>query len=192
MTDLISAASPECGRLSVEVVAEGGERRENQPILLSSTRPEATIRGLAPGPYAVIATRPTGETLVERVTLDDNQGRVQFEAKGRSPHEFLHQAMVRGFVPSVSADLPRDEGASIKTIPTIGNERQFAASGAPGRALQALLAHSLRADPAAPADRSVLDLDTLDFGEPRTFVRPKALALRHWSLVNGRWRSMSG
>jgi hypothetical protein len=191
MADLIIAASHDLGPLSVEVVAAGGERRGEQPILLSSSRPQATIRGLAPGPYAVVATRPTGETLVERVTLGDNRSRVQFETEGRSPHEFLYQAMARGFVPSVPADLPHNEEASIKTIPTTTNRRQFAASGASGRALQALLTHSLRSDPAAPADRSVLDLDMLDFGEPQGDARPKALALWQWSMNDGRWQPVS-
>src|ERR1700677_1964091 len=191
MADLIITASQGFGPLSVEVVSVGGERLEEQQILLSSAQPQATLRGLAPGQYAVIGTGPTGETLVERVRLGPNQGRVQFETKGRSPHEFLHQAMLRGFVPAVPAELPHDEEATIKTLPNIANERQFGASGSPGRALQALLTHSHRVDPDAPSDRSVLDLDALDFGERRRDDRPKAFALRQWLLVAGRWEPVA-
>jgi hypothetical protein len=192
MADLVIAAAKDLGPLSVNVVAVGGEWAAKSPILLSSACREATIHDLAPGEYAVIGTRPTGETLTERVALGKKHARVQFETKGRSPHEFLAQEALRGLVPSLPQELPREPGATIKNVPSSGKERLLGAAGSAGRALDALLKRSPELNQNT-GDRYVYEPPWLELGRSqRGNAQIKTYSLRQWELVDGHWTIVQG
>lgn len=185
MADLIVETANNFGPLSVEIVAVGGDGREQSPVLLSSAQPKARIQGLGPGDYAVIGTRPTGERLVERVRLTSPETLVVFATKGRSPHEFLGAAASRGLVPSVPLNSPHQEGSSIRDMPKFGLEKIFGAAGIAGRALEALSASSVSTgfhDLFADAGRSAGHINL-------AALMPRWLVLHQWIWSGGRWQS---
>src|SRR5262245_36455798 len=125
MANLVIGIRQNIRPLRVEIVATDGRETWKSPILLSSARPEATVRNVVPGQYARIGTRPRGEKLVERVTIEGDDAKVYFQTKGTVTHEF---------VPSVPAS--RTHFGADKVA---GDEpRIFSASGSAGRSLDAL------------------------------------------------------
>ena len=124
------------GPLSVEVIATG----ENSvggldSMSLSSRKDQATTPDLPPGDYAVVATRPNGETLIKRVRLDfDEYVDLVALAQSPDPQEFLDEATRRGLVPSSSLE-GRPSQSRGSTLSTVANTPMLGASGTAGRNL---------------------------------------------------------
>ena len=165
------------GPLSVEIVALSGEQLSEQPILLSASHPRDIVRNVPQGEYAVIATRPTGETLVERVKVADRQARVVFRRHGHSPQEFLRGAAERGLVPTLDTGLAR--GGSLKQMSDRG-EPMLGFTGTSAQTLRALIKQS------GPSSDGRLDLASIVADLPA-----RRFALRHWELRGGRWHAAS-
>jgi hypothetical protein len=135
----LKIAAQNMGPLSVEVIAAEQDFQVDRPLFLSSTREQETVTGLSPGSYAVVATRPNGETLVRSVKVDQDAF-VDFAVQeGRSPHEFLTEAAQRGLVPTVSSQVPHDDHSSLKDLVDEKGGAFVGVTGASARNLKTIL-----------------------------------------------------
>jgi hypothetical protein len=166
MGNLVISASSSLGPLSVELIASGGDRLTTSPELLSSARSQMTLERVPPGEYALVATRPSGDRITQRVIVGSRGARVQLEPAGPSPHEFLRTATARGLVSPTMLAMGMINLAPAYPV----------AGGVGGRALGALLASGI-------IDRA------------RTPTRPSVdpenqFALSLWRLNDRRWRRL--
>ena len=185
MAELLISTEPDFGPLSVEVVAATGEPLTSRPVLLSSMQTSTIFYDLMPGPYAVVGTRPSGETLVKRVTLGPNNGVAKFESHASPQQESPSEAVVRGMVPFVLAEISEDPSASrLRTF----NTRLFPSSA--GRNLQTLLVPKISAELGLQETGRTRGLDRGHFGEPVTEGKPAQLTFRQWRLVGNKWRDV--
>jgi len=187
MAELRISTPADFGPVSVEIVTATGERLTSKPTLLSSAQRATTFHDLDPGLYAVIGTRPNGETIVKRVLLEEGAGYAKFgspqpETPGARPSE----AMVRGLVPAVLAETSEDTSSErFRTL----NSRLFPTSA--GRTLQALLLPKMRVESGLAGGEGGADFEAIDFGEPVVDGKPKELAVRQWMLDGDKWREIS-
>ncbi|WP_439366202.1 hypothetical protein ACNJYD_10090 [Bradyrhizobium sp. DASA03005] len=156
------------GPLSVDVIDARGETSAPvNSLSLSSNRESASLE-VPPGDYAVVATRPNGEVLAQRVSITTTAS-VDLAASGHASSETLSDAAERGLVPSVVRRSSVTKtgsklSASLGTVLT-------GASGTAGRNLKSVLvSHGA--------------FDVLG-NEP--FLRRKSFYLVQWQIRNGSW-----
>ncbi len=170
MADILISAFA-LGPLSIEVRDAAG-RRIDRAATLSSSRTETTIRNVEPGEYTVIATRPSGEQLVEQVDVKAGRTRAVLHAEGPSPHEFMTEATDLGLL---RTSFPT-------TVLREGEQRPAAfIAGQAGQNLFALQA-------ASSVARTSIGLGPIQAGADASLsTRSTSLTIVHWMHGENGW-----
>jgi hypothetical protein len=101
MPNLLISAAASLGPLSVDVLKSSGAHQNTSPILLSSSKSNETLRHVPPGTYAIVATRPSGESLVTQVVVGSRTAKAVIAIPAGTQHRFMTTEALRGFVSSI-------------------------------------------------------------------------------------------
>ena len=190
MATLTISATSDLGTLSLRVINTKGRLVQPEPQPLSSSRRQTVVTNLPEGPYIVIGTRPSGQTMTREVLVRSTGGRVDFSVEGQSPNEFMSEAMQRGLVPALSPEFAQQQHLIAAQSQM---SAQIGASGDAGQALRAIGDLSIAFAPSRDLKTDTPVLGSALFKSISAFSSLPSAAtghyrLRRWTWRDGRWR----
>lgn len=135
MTKLTIGTKEPLGPLAIDVIGARGQR-VSKGLTLSSSQHSTVVGDLDPGQYTFIATRPSGERLIQTAEVGGPEWHVYIVSGEPSPREFLTEATQFGLVDStfaqresnlemVMGNVPPSANNAIRTLSALSDADAF-------------------------------------------------------------------
>lgn len=178
MTRLTIGTKEPLGPLAIDVIGARGQR-VSEGLTLSSSQRSTVVGDLDPGQYTFIATRPSGERLIQTAEVGGPERHVDIVSDEPSPREFLNEATQFGLVDSTFAG----RESNLKMV--VRNVRPSA-----NNAIRSLSA--LSAADAFNSTTFKLATDLTGGADLMAAIRSPYRYLVYWIFDRGRWRTLAG